>query len=205
MFFIQLITSYLIKIIIVANTNAIIELLENTNMNMVSERNVKKSEKRLSKAEIELNSASRLLGRQSNKHPSSVLSSTQDTIEHCAKAIFILMEVHEPEEHAIPVDSHEGEQLINAVNGELGEGYAKETARILFLSELYNTTYPAAEYGVKIAQVRFEADEFLSRMEGDQSYNHAVEVAEITRAIIDTAREKIGMKVGGRDSLIDYS
>lgn len=169
----------------------------------MNDKAIRQAESRLSKAEQKLRQATRMPGRESNKHPSSVLTNSQRSIEHCAKTIFILMGVQEPTEHAIPIDSQEGKQLLNAVNAELGEGYAQETARVLFLTELYGSTYPVSEYGIKISQTRIEANDFLHRMEGDQAYNHAVEVVEITRAIIDTAREQEGMPSKKRESVIN--
>lgn len=164
---------------------------------------IRKAERRLDKAEQKLRHATRMLGRESNMHPSSALTSSQRCLEHCAKALFIMLSVQEPTDHSIPVNSDRGKQLLNAVHAKLGEGYTQEAARLLFLTELYGSTYPASEYGIKISQTRIEANDFLNRMEGDQAYNHAVEAVEITRAIIDTAREQEGMSIRDRESIID--
>lgn len=169
----------------------------------MEKQDVQNAERRLDKAEAKLRQATRIPPEESITHTSNVLTNSQRSIEYCAKAIFILMDVQEPTEHTIPVNSEYANQVLNAVYAEFGERYTEDTARILFLTELYGSTYPVSEYGVDIGQIRMESDDFLSQMEGNQAYNHAVEVVKETRKIIDESRRQCGMSIMKREGIID--
>lgn len=169
----------------------------------MDQTSIEAAENRLDHAESKLRQVTRMRPRDTNQNPSNVITNCQRTIEHCAKAIFIMMEVNEPSEHVIQVGSTEANNLLNAVYADLDEEHTKLVARILFLIETYNSSYPISEYGINLGQIRFEASDFLDSMEGDQCYNHAVEVVKITREILDTARVRNGLPEKSRDDVIN--
>ncbi len=162
---------------------------------------VEDAEARLDRAEAKLRQVTRMPPSESDGHPSAVVTGSQRCIEHCVKSVFILVGVQEPMDHAIPVDSEPAEQLLNAVYSELGEQETQQTARLLFLTDLYGTTYPVSEYGIDIAQLRLDADDFLTRKEGSQAYNHVAAV-ELTRELVDEARVRVGLDGKRREDII---
>lgn len=155
---------------------------------MVNREALTNSRGRLKTAERKFESAKEIYGTEVRRHPGSVLTHSQRCIEHCAKAVFLLMGVNAPNEHTIPVESEATKQLLNAVYADLGEDYAQKTARLIFLAELYGSAYPVSEYGVDVDRGTMEADDFLNRMEADQAYNHADAALTLTKQIINMAQ-----------------
>ena len=177
--------------------------IDPTNIAQWTKRVLKTQNVVLEQAEAKLRQATRVPPGESNNQPSSVLTNSQRCIEHCAKTLFRLADVQEPTVHTIEIESESGKQLLNAVDAQLNEDFTQRTARVLFLAELYGSTYPVSEYGIDMDSVRIEANDLLDRMESDQAYNHAVEVVENTRDLVDTARTREGMTTQSRESIID--
>lgn len=155
---------------------------------MVSRDNVEAAERRLRKAQRKFDSAGEQFGTEEPIHPGDSLMNSQRSIEHATKAVFILVGVQAPTEHSIPLESNESRQLLNAVWANFGKPTAQKAARLVFLCEMYGSTYPVSDYGIELAKGRLESDEFIDEMESDQAYNHAHEALELAKDIISIGR-----------------
>jgi HEPN domain-containing protein len=158
---------------------------------MVTESQVDEAERKMRTAERRFENAGDSLGAEVKRYPGSVLTSCQRCIEHSAKAIFLLMGVTIPEDHAIDLDGENTRQLLNAVYSNFDEEYTKKAARLVFLSQVWGNVYPASEYGIQVDQISLEADDLLDRMEADQAYNHADEATTLARQLLNRAYEEV--------------
>lgn len=137
-----------------------------------------------------------------NYSPGEYFTHCQRAMEHATKAVFLLLGVAVPSTHFIEMDSEPATNLLNASEAELGEEYTEEIARLLFINQLYGSSYPVSEYGIETSQRTIESNDFLDQMEADQAYNHMVEVFEISTKVIQRGADFAGegdIGVFGRD------
>ena len=156
---------------------------------MVRQDNIDEANEKLGSAERSYDAAKGSHGREeirnaANYYPGSFFTHSQRAIEHATKALFLLLEVNVPQEHFIEMDSGDAEDLLNASEAELEPRFTEQIARILFINQLYGSSYPTSEYGIETSQRTIEANSFLNRMEADHAYDHADEVIRGSRHII---------------------
>lgn len=159
---------------------------------MVRQENLDEAKKKLGSAERFYDAARGSHGQDeirnaANYHPGTFFTHSQRAIEHATKALFLLLGVDVPHEHFIEIDSADAEDLLNASEGELEPRFTEQIARMLFINQLYGSSYPTSEYGIQTAQKTIEANTFLERMEADHAYDHADEVIRGCRHIISYA------------------
>lgn len=167
-------------------------------LNMIQPDNVQESREKLETARQRFDSAGAGYGRRdpernANQFPGEYFTHSQRTIEHATKAVFLLLGVEVPSDHFIEMDSNSARDLLNASEAKLSEDYTDQIARLLFINQLYGSSYPTSEYGVETSQRTIEANQFLNHMEADQAYNHADEVIELCETIIRRGAEIAGV------------
>lgn len=169
----------------------------------MNDQSVESGEQRLSQAHSKLVQATRINGREAREQPSSVFTNSQRAIEHGLKSVFILMGVQAPTDHEIPLDSNDASNLVNATLSELDQDYAEIAVRLLFINDLYASTYPVSEYGFELRRQTIVANQFMKDMEASQCYNHAVESVRLVRKIFDESRRRLGMVEKRRESHLE--
>lgn len=165
---------------------------------MIEPDDVREARTRLETARQRFDSAGSGYGRRdpersANNYPGEYFTHSQRAIEHATKAIFLLLSVQAPSDHFIEMDSSPARDLLNASEANLSEDYTEQIARLLFINQLYGSSYPTSEYGVETSQRTIDANDFLDHMECDQAYNHADEVIQVCEGIIQRGAEIAGV------------
>lgn len=165
---------------------------------MIQLDDVQEARKKLQTAKRRFDSAGGGYGRRdpekgANYYPGEYFTHSQRAIEHATKAVFLLLGVEVPSDHFIEMDSSSAENLLNTSEAELSDDYTEQIARLLFINQLYGSSYPTAEYGIETSQRTIEANSFLDRMEADQAYNHANEIIALRENILQRGAEIAGV------------
>lgn len=165
---------------------------------MIQPDDVQEARAKLETAERRFDSAGSGYGRRdpqngANHYPGEYFTHSQRVIEHATKAVFLLLGVEVPSDHFIEMDSSPVSNLLNASESELGDENTEQVARLLFINQLYGSSYPTGEYGVTTSQRTIEAKSFLDRMEADQAYNHADEAIDLCENILQRGAEIAGV------------
>jgi len=161
----------------------------------MDEQSVQDAEDRLSKARRKRQAAREALGNHGDNQshvsdPSEVVTTCQRSIEHAAKAVFILVGVDYPTAHEIPLDSKEAKQLMNAVFSTFPDYVAgQDTARLLLLTTIWGSVYPASEYGVHVDRGVVESEDIFSRDDAEKALAHANEALNLAVRHTSAARD----------------
>lgn len=161
----------------------------------MDEQSVRDAEDRLSKARRKRQSAREALGHHDDRptqvsDPADIVTTCQRSTEHAAKAVFILVGVNYPTDHAIPLDSEEARQLMNTVFSTFPEYFAEQdTVRLLMLTNIWGSVYPASEYGVHVDRGVVEADDIFSRDDAEKALDHAREALNLAVRHTSAARD----------------
>jgi HEPN domain-containing protein len=151
----------------------------------MDEQSVQDAEDRLSKARRKRRAAREALGNYDDNQsyvsdPSDVVTTCQRSIEHSAKAVFILVGVEYPTAHEIPLDGEEARQLMNVVFSTFPDYIAEQdTARLLLFTTIWGSVYPASEYGVHVDCGVVEAEDIFSRDDAEKALDHANEALNL--------------------------
>lgn len=165
---------------------------------MIKSDNVQEARRKIETAKQRFDSAGQGYGRRDSErnamhYPGEYFTHSQRSIEHATKSIFLLLGVKVPSDHFIEMGSVDVNNLLNASEANLSEDYTEQIARILFINQLYASSYPTSEYGIETNQRTIESNSFLNHMEADQAYNHADEVIQLCENIVQRGAEIAGV------------
>jgi hypothetical protein len=128
----------------------------------------------------------------------------QRAIERSTKAIFELMDVQYPNEHAISPESQPGRNLLNAISeeirnidfpmqtaghiseDEIEEEHVRAVARLLFLCEMHGRMYTLASYGIDEPDFQLPPNKLIEDPEYGFILDSAVSALRIADAVIDS-------------------
>lgn len=165
---------------------------------------VRNAQQEFEVAESRLDSALQARMRDSSENCNMRFVDAQRTIERSTKAVFELMDVHYPSEHAIDPTSQEARNLLHAVsdtvndieyfeqreglmtNEQLERIHIGEAARLTFLCYMFGNMYPLAEYGIDTQDIRIPADDFIQFSDYEYAIEYALAAIRIADVLIDS-------------------
>ena len=155
-------------------------------------------------AESRLDSALQARKRNKTENGGMRFVDAQRTIERSTKAIFELMDVQYPNEHAIDPRDREARNLLNSVssevddivyfeekqgfmnNEELRRFHTGEVARLIFLCDMFGDMYELASCGIDKEDIRLQADAFIQYSDYEYAIEYALAALRISDVIIDS-------------------
>lgn len=155
-------------------------------------------------AEARLDSALQARKRDKSENSGMRFVDAQRTIERSTKAVFELMAVQYPNEHAIDPRDREARNLLNAVssevddiayfeqeqgfitNEEMKRLHTGEVARMIFLCDMFGDMYQLASYGIDKEDIRLQADTFIRYSDYEYAIEYAVVALRISDVVIDS-------------------
>jgi hypothetical protein len=155
-------------------------------------------------AESRLDSALQARLRGSRENCNMRFVDAQRTIERSTKAVFELMDVQYPTEHAIDPRSQEARNLLHAVsatvddiryfeqeegitdNEELIRLHTGEVSRLLFLCYMFGSMYVLASYGIDEQDISIQANDFIQFSDYEYAIEYALTSLRISDVIIDS-------------------
>lgn len=169
------------------------------------ENQVRRAQREFESAESRIDSTLQA-GRDRGSEDDNVgFVDAQRAIERSTKAVFELMDVNYPSEHAIDPRSQAARNLLHAIsdtvdgmdhwdqkqglltNKQLKQLHAEEVARLTFLCYMFGNMYELASYGIDKEDIRLQANEFVQYTE----YEYAVEYAFVALRIADVVIDSI--------------
>lgn len=165
---------------------------------------VRSAQREFENAESRLDSALQAKNRGNDESCNSRFVDTQRTIERSTKAIFELMDVQYPSEHAIDPRSREARNLLHAVsnavddvryweqeqdlmdNRELKQLHTGEATRLIFLCYMFGNVYEIASYGIESEDIRLQADDFIQFSDYEFAIEYALVSLRVSDVIIDS-------------------
>jgi hypothetical protein len=155
-------------------------------------------------AESRLDSALQAKKRGRTENRGMRFVDAQRTIERSTKAVFELMNVNYPSEHAIDPRSREARNLLHSVsdavgdikyfeqkedlldNEELKQLHIGEVARLIFLCDMFGDMYELASYGIDKEDIRLSANDFIQFSDYEYAIEYALASLRISDVIIDS-------------------
>lgn len=164
---------------------------------------VRNAQREFEIAESRLDSALQVERRNTENYNTRFVDA-QRTIERSTKAVFELLDVQYPSQHAIDPTSHEARNLLHALsdevdeiryfeqkegllnNEELKRMHRKEVARLLFLCDMFGDMYQVASYGIDEQNIRLQADDFIQYSDHEYAIEYALVALRISDVVIDS-------------------
>ncbi|MFC4357148.1 hypothetical protein ACFO0N_04190 [Halobium salinum] len=165
---------------------------------------VRKAQNEFEIAESRLDSALKSTGEERGTSHSTRFVDAQRSIERSTKAIFELMNVQYPPDHAINPKSQSGLNLLNAISAEvdsieyfeqkrghitqeeLKRMHTGEVGRLMFLCYMYGNVYSLVSYGINEERFSLSPDDFVSYSDHECAIESALAGLRISDVIIDS-------------------